>query len=333
MGYGLTLPILIGLVVGHSAKDLVRDIIPFVFLFMPLFLGWITNIRPKIVIGSVALIGIIFSLRTFYVYRDILFMPSLWGQGPPTDLLYLANSPEVLFSCLVCLGYGGKMMVERASRLKGFMLILISFIPLVAMALMMQRAGIGAVIIYILLALIFLLYTRPKIPIYFMIGICAMLALGWPYIGIVFQTLWQKTELVGLNARAEEWRAVMQILSQNPVALFLGIGWGGQFENPAVGGLTVNYTHSLISSLLLKTGILGTLIILLGCFSPVVKGGIAFLTDRFSRDFILMGAVIFPFMISVFLYASYKSLGFGLILLVFSIFLNRKLEKNDKAVS
>lgn len=332
LGYGLTLPVIIGIVAGNSISDLIRDIIPFIFLYLPLFLGWMTKTHPRLVIIAVTSIGFIFSLRTVYAYRDILWVPSLWGQGPPADLLYLANSPEVLFSCLICIGVGGKMMMERGRQLKGFILILLSFIPLIAMALMTQRAGIGAVIIFVTLCLFGLIYTRPKLAVYFLGAITVSLFSLWPFIGIVFQSLWQKTELVGLNSRAEEWSAVMHLLAQNPFALFFGFGWGGHFENPAVGGLNVNYTHSLISSLLLKTGIIGTVFILLGCFTGVVKAGFSFLKERAERDYVLMGAVIFPFIISVFLYASYKSLGFGLILLVFSIFLNRKLEKNNQAV-
>lgn len=333
LGYGLTLPVIIGIVAGNSVSDLIRDIIPFLFLCLPLFLGWMTKAHPRLVIIAVTSVGLIFSLRTVYAYRDILWVPSLWGQGPPADLLYLANSPEVLFSCLICIGFGGKMMMKKGRQLKGFILILLSIIPLIAMALMTQRAGIGAVIIFVTLCLLGLMYYRPKLAVYFLGAITVSLFLLWPFIGIVFQSLWQKTELVGLNSRAEEWSAVMHLLSQNPFALFFGFGWGGHFENPAVGGLNVNYTHSLMSSLLLKTGVIGTTFILLGCFTGVVRAGFTFLKERAERDYVLMGAVIFPFIISVFLYASYKSLGFGLILLVFSIFLNRKLEKNNQAVS
>ncbi len=70
-----------------------------------------------------------------------------------------------------------------------------------------------------------------------------------------------------------------------------------------------------------------------GMLESRYQGDVGFWYKKLWRDFILLGAVIFPFIISVFLYASYKSLGFGLILLIFSVFSNRKLEKNNQAVS
>ena len=56
--------------------------------------------------------------------------------------------------------------------------------------------------------------------------------------------------------------------------------------------------------------------------------------SRFTmEDMVLFLAVIPPFLISATLYASYKSLGFGLILLIFFIFSLRNLEKKQQAVS
>jgi hypothetical protein len=333
LGYGVSVPMIVGIIAGCSLNDIIRDIIPFLFLFLPLYFGWIGNSRPILVLSIVTCVGFIFSIRTIISYQSILFTPSLWGQGAPVDLLYLANSPEVLWAALISIGYGAFLMINKNKMIKGLGIIALSFIPLVAMALMTQRAGIGAVCVYSIILSASLIYLRPKIGLIFLCGMVGFGFFLWPVIEILFQILWQKTELVGLNSRAQEWQAVFNILSQNWMALLFGIGWGGHLENPAVGGISVNYTHSLISSLLLKTGVVGSIIILFGCFTPVAKAVCESMKGVSMREYIILGAVIFPFIISVFLYASYKSLGFGLILLVFALFLHRKLEKNDEVVS
>jgi hypothetical protein len=332
LGFGVTAPLFVAMISGHAIPEIIRDIIPFLFLFLPLFWGWIGNLRPSLVIFLVAMTGYIFSVRTLSLYHPILLTPALWGQGPPADLLYLANSPEVLFSALISIGYGAVMMCENGGRFKAFLLIVLSFLPITAMAIMTQRAGIGAVGLYSVIVVLFLMGRHPKQGCIFL-GLLGSLGLiFWPMIETIFDMLLQKTELVGFNARLEEWGAVLTLLFQNWVTLFWGIGWGGQFENPAVGGLEVNYTHSLLSALLLKTGVFGSTIILVGCFTPVKRALALSLKAPSLRETILLGAALPPLLISVFLYASYKSLGFGLILLVFALFSYRKLEKNTQAV-
>lgn len=329
--FGLALPVLSGVIRGNEISDMIRDIFPFLFLFMPLFYGWIMRDESGRFFLVMACVGIIFSLRTIWAYQDVLLSPSMWGQGPPADLLYLANSPEVLFSALYCAGKGGGLLFERRDFIAGSALISLSILPVVAMALMMQRAGLGFFVLtsFIWSGLFLYFYPRRALGLF---GILAVVGcLIWPIIEVVVMTLWQKTELVGLNSRAQEWSAVLDILNDDWTIALFGEGWGGRIENPAVGGLRVNYTHSLFSSLLLKTGIVGGGIILWGVFLPIWRA-VCHEFSRRSVDFVLVGALMSPLLISTFLYASYKSLGFGLILLAFSSFFPRKLEKNPASV-
>jgi len=326
--YGISIPILFGILNGHSSGDMTRDIIPFFFFMLPLFLGATAAHNTDNFLKCLAGLGIVFSCRTIFAYQSILFDPNMWGHSAPMDLLYLANSPEVLFSALYCIGRGGEMSFIKGARFKGMIVTLLSVLPVMAMALMAQRAGIGSVILYICLGLGVIFYHHPKRGILLSACVAILIGLlGWG-MGPAFITIWQKTEMVGLNARTEEWGAVFDILSKDGLTLLFGEGWGGRIDNPAVGGLNVNFTHSLISSLLLKTGLFGSLVIMAACFSPVIRAIQHIFPLRMNkRDFIMLGAALFPFLISVGLYASYKSLGFGLILLVFFIFPIRKLEK------
>lgn len=332
LGYGVSVPTLVAMINGNNLSDIIRDMVPFFYLMMPIFLGWIALTYPQRFLMCLAGIGVIFSVRTILAYQQILLTPSLWGQGPPADLLYLANSPEVLFSALYCMAEGGRNMMSGGRWLKGFVIATLSILPIIAMALMTQRAGVGAVMIYIMITVCLVTYHRPKWGMIFGLLLLAAGVVVWPVFEPVLVLLRQKTEIVGLNARTQEWSAVLTILSDGWANLLFGEGWGGRIENPAVGGLNVNYTHSLVSSLLLKTGLVGAVAILTACLWPVFRVLKGQLAQKPRFDLAILGAALFPLLISVFLYASYKSLGFGLILLVFFIFPIRKLEKNTQSV-
>jgi len=119
---------------------------------------------------------------------------------------------------------------------------------------------------------------------------CAALVF-YGQIGGILYALWDKTRVHGGNMRLDEGVAVLEMIGRDlPSALF-GTGWGGTFQSPAVADIRVNFTHSLPSALLLKTGLIGF--------------------DR-TVGFMLSG----PLLISSLLYASYKSLDFGFLLLL-----------------
>lgn len=329
---GLSVPLITSAINGQASEDIIRDIIPFLFLFLPLFYGWAVHENPDRFLWALGGVGLAFSLRTIWTYRDVILNPSLWGLGAPADLLYLANSPEVLFASLYCLLSGGQILYIRKRFYIGSCIILLSFIPLTAMTLMMQRAGVGLYFLSFFVASIGLLYFYPKRALLLFIFSGVFAYFLWPFLGTVGDTLIEKTQLVGFNSRFQEWTAVFDVLSSRWDHLLFGEGWGGRLENPAVGGLSVNYTHSLLSSLLLKTGVLGVAVVGFGVLAPARRIFYAFWTAQGSRLFLGI-AILSPFFVSTFLYASYKSLGFGLILLAFLTILPRKLEKNPISVS
>lgn len=80
---------------------------------------------------------------------------------------------------------------------------------------------------------------------------------------------------------------------------------------PAVGGVRINYTHIFISRMVLKTGLAGLLLRCCLYFWILCHAGAA-LATRYGL-FMTLAA---PLMIDSVLYASYKWLDFGLLLLV-----------------
>lgn len=323
--YGLSVPLLSGVIAGHEPAMIVRDVVPYLFLLLPLFYVPTLARHPTGLIITLCLLGFIFSLRALLPYHDVMDNPLLWFGRPPADLLYLANSPEVLFSALLLLGGGGVLIWTGRSLIGGMVMVLAALAPLLAMAVMMQRAGLGCVALAGSFWALAGLWLKPRrmLPVV-LVGLLILVPL-LPYLALLLEGLAYKTELVGLNSRSQEWAAVLDLTGTSLGHTLFGLGWGATFDNPAVGNLRVNYTHSLISALILKTGLCGTLIVLVYLWTLAKQA----VPELFRRP-IMVVSLAAPLGIGLLLYASYKSLGFGLVLLLLALVpAYRKLDKNQ----
>ncbi|MBL8640083.1 MAG: hypothetical protein JNK24_07005 [Alphaproteobacteria bacterium] len=337
----LFIPGLIGLVNGAQPPDIARDVVALGFLFLYLFYGGLYQSpphqsphinTPRFLMGCIVTIGVIFGMRSLLSFWQVdhhLISPeAISDPTSPPDHLYLANSPEVLCSALFLLGIGIERFFIQKRYAVGLLCLSLSLIPMLSMALMMQRASMAAIILTLFLIVWRILHTYPARCVW-MIGTASLLCwIFWDDLRNFAQLLWWKTHLVGLNSRVEEWRAVLSLVGESWASALFGHGWGTRLENPAVGGVNVLYTHSLTSALLLKTGFVGAVLTLL----PLLK----ILRDGWAalyRNQIYFLSLFLPFLISATIYASYKSLGFGLILLVFFSFANQKLVQSSPSVA
>ncbi len=312
--YGLSVPLLVGVVNGNDFAAMLRDILPFLFLFLPMFLLPLLRARPyyfRSILFAILMIGLLFALRSLMMrFYDRCFFAC------PDELLYLENMPTVLFACLLIIGVG-MSFIMRGVNMRNVVvfgvLMMITLIPIAAMVTTLQRASLGTVAIYIALLLGCFLYKSPyRAVVLFGVGATFLLVINISF-SSVFYALWDKTQNVGFNMRFQEAAAVWDVVTADPLVFLFGIGWGGQFYSPAVGGLSVNFTHNFFTTLLLKTGALGVV----ACLAYVVG-----LLERLSRVVIknpVFGlALTFPILIDLTLYASFKSLDFGLVLLLIS---------------
>jgi hypothetical protein len=328
LGYGLTVPIFLALVRGHDLVAVMRDLIPFLFLFLPMAYKDVADSKhfmpyfPRLLV----LMGLLFSLRTVgAAWRGEGF--DLWefSSSVPPDFLYLANSPEVLFAELALQAWAFHYLGMLGNWGRGVLMFFLAAIPIVAMSIMQQRAFLSVSLVYVLCLSGLVLWKNPKGFLRCLLFLGVATALLYPFLENIFSRLMLKTQLVGLNSRLQEWAAVRDILSVSAARTFFGMGWGEVFENPAVGGLPVGYTHSLLSSLWLKTGLVGV--------GLAAWAGISFLkgSERAGNKvvFWLIPALL-SVLVTLSLYASHKSLGFGLLLLLAWVLLkeNRKLEKS-----
>ncbi len=312
--YGLTVPLLSAVLSGHSMYAILRDIFPFLFMFLPLFALPLLRARPyyyRTILCAIILIALLFSLRSLVMrYASDC---ALWCTQ---DLLYLENMPTVLFTCLLLLG-GAMQCIYRRFSMRHVILACglgaLALVPFAAMAVTLQRASIGAMIIYILLILMIYLYQSPRRAfgvILFGGGLLLLMNISF---STLLTPLWDKTGRVGLNMRPQEFAAVWSVITADWLTFLFGIGWGGKFHSPAVGGLSVNFTHNFFSTVLLKMGITGLI-----CCIAYIAG----LLERLIRVIIMhpvIGlALAAPILIDLTLYASFKSLDFGLVLLLIS---------------
>ena len=315
--YGFSVSFAMGVAYNQDISIIIRDLIGFVFLLLPaLIVPYILQKveRERLFLYGVLFIGVAFSLRVLFVDFDF--------YTPKDQLLYLANSPLVLFLALFSLLKSYDIILSKVTLnnlVKAGAFGLVGLIALFAMFIDFQRASFVAVGFSFLAITLLNLYQRPlKLILPTLIGL-VFIVIFYDYGAAVLERLITKTSQVGLNMREQEFVAVWYHVKSEPFTLLFGFGWGARFESPAVGYLPVAYTHSLISYMLLKTGLVGlglTLIYLGFIFEKLCR--LVFIRP------IELNALFWPFIIPILFYASYKSFDFGLLLALILVMASRK---------
>lgn len=303
---GLSFPVIAAAVGGNSLSYVVRDLAAFLFMLLPLFLWPLLKREPKactILLYSVVALGLIFALRTRLAFPFI-------GEGH--SLYYLSNMPSVLFAAIYLAGIGlnrfscglGAFCIGRT-----LLLMALAYSCLLPMIETQQRASLGAFALSMGIVLIANFIKAPKRTALVIVALVAVIVVCWASIYGVVETLLLKTSVVGGNMRAQEWQAVWNEISGNPLSIMFGAGWGATFSDPAVADIRVNFTHGLISSMLLKMGVFGCLLAVAYVFALLYAA-----LKHLKTETVMVLALAAPILIDVFLYASFKSLDFGLVL-------------------
>jgi hypothetical protein len=321
--FGMTIPCLVGIVSGQDTNLLCRDLIAFAFLTLP-FLMWsdkrghkkelfyVKNIEHKqikLLYFAAFSIGVVF---TFRLILSIILDP-LKGFVDFSDNLYMGISPLVVLSCLLGLAGVGALLSYASIRkyiLAGALLVAACSV-LAVLYLTMQRATLIYCAVFVGVCLFYALLRRADraLPAVILTGVltCSFVSV----LTVVLSDISVKTDRVGLNMRWEELSAVIEVVTQSPRFLLLGTGWGGTFISPAAGGIEVNFTHSLLSSMLLKTGLIGLSLTMIYIWLFVQR----LYALRFYNFYVFM-ILAGPFLIPLLFYGSYKSLDYGLVLLL-----------------
>ncbi len=305
--YALCVPSIVALVDGATLSLMIRDIIALFFLCLPLFLYDFLKKkagRQDLYLKALIFIALAFSMRVLF--------PHLMWQMRTGELLYLANSPLVLFSALFLFSLSFKILFDKANT-RHFLLFCLYMgmagLASVAMFVDVQRATFIALSLTIL-SLFFIGFVKAPLKAVFLLallGACGFFLI--PFLSELFENVALKTAKVGLNMRLQEFYAVWDLLGTSWVHVLFGYGWGSSFASPAVGGVHVTYTHSLLSYMFLKTGMVGLFLCLVYLFFMFEKLSRLYFTDPVKGN-----ALIWALFIPTFFYASYKSFDFGLLL-------------------
>ncbi len=317
------LPLLRGAGLDWSGRDILRDLVPLLYLFLPVLLvAPLRGIRARAVellAGGLACAGVAFVLRW---WSEVGWAFGAIGHRAMSEgSSYLLNSPAVLFAALwlpvTAIGLLWPVTALRPGPRPPWLRLALA-LPLLLAAVLVCAALAGtvhrmALIMITLSGLGFLLWCARRTPwplLTVLGGLAAFLVLlpGAPLTGALGMVV-AKSEQVGVNERANEVAAVLDQTGRSALSLLAGDGWGALVANPAVGGWRVSYTHSFPSYLLLKTGIFGLLLML--CW-------LATLVPAFVRLALgnppLALAALPPLAGGLLFHTSFKYLCFGLLL-------------------
>ncbi len=302
----LLIPLCIALLKGNDLRDMGRDLAAVCFLGLPVLAATISKNHVMKFALAIAIAGTALALRYWLITDSFSAFRNLkHGDG----LLYLSLDPAMLFAAIyfpiLLMEISGKDL--RAWLARAFCFAA-AFLCWGALSGMMMRGaivlGLAALSLYALRH-----WRRPMVPIIMGAVALSVLILFFEPILRFVESLWEKTQAVGLNARDAEFAAIWKIQSENFLAFLFGQGWGATYASPAVGGYFVNYSHSALGFYFLKTGIIGTLVLGFYLFRIIAP-----LRRHFSHS--LLFAALPPLVLSFTLYTSYKFLGCGILLLL-----------------
>ncbi|MFV3131748.1 hypothetical protein [Niveispirillum sp. KHB5.9] len=303
-----------GLWNGWGLTDMMRDIVPMLFLSLPLLLAPVLGRLPEgkadLLADAAALAGLLFTLRWWLEAGLALSAVGAVSLGEGRH--YLLNSALVPFAA-VWLGLRATHWWLSAPTRARWLLALAagagSLCCLLALAATLHRAGLILSLTALCIGMGRFLWRRPALFIIgFLLASAALVAVGARVAGVA-ELLADKTESVGLNNRVGELLAVLEQVGRDPYAFLFGDGWGALVANPAVGWWRVSYTHSAASYFLLKLGAVG-LALMLG-LAGLLAGTVA----RAARSMpMLLLAVAPSLLLGGFLHTSFKYLCFSLLL-------------------
>lgn len=258
----LIFPLVWGLAVRQNPlNDIMRDFIPLLYLFLPVFFIPVMSKYPafwkKMCLGAICIIGISYSLRHFLGSHDQI---ENFGQEVFfTDKNYFPMDPAVLF-CATFLLIFGTLKILEGYYLSGITYFAFGYLAFASLLSIIVRGQILLVLICIILAFFLQVLNGLKNPkfwlIFFALGLLLIYGITISELpGRIFDLMAKKTENAGLlNSRDNELFAVFFNATSSIGALLQGEGWGGAV---VTFGMPFRFTHSLPTYLILKGGLLG----------------------------------------------------------------------------
>ncbi len=303
-------PLVLGLARGWSAQDIVRDVLPLFYLFLPVLLAH--RLPPHRAVTApaalLATLGVLLAAR----FLAIVGAPALGLALPPPDdgQLYLANSPAVLFAAvllpLLALDRGRPTpagLLRRLACAAGGLL------ALAALAVSLQRAALTLAGLGLAGGLLRAARRGPSggLPV-LCAGVVGLIG-GGEWLVRLVTLLAEKTRLSGFNQHMGEVAAAGLAVGGAPETVLLGLGWGALIDSPAVPGIPVSFLHALPLYILVKAGLLG--LGLLALYLAALTPGLRALGRRHPA---IALAALPALTIGLLVQPTFKWLDFGLLL-------------------
>lgn len=321
----LSVPLIVGVINAHAPGDILRDMVPVIFLILPLcFVADDDPHATEILAKITVLAGVCFALRYLWMAAPVFI--NLGWEPAHDSMLYLANSPLIPFAAIIGFAWITKTRGWFwAHRIVG---VAVFTVCLLAMAAMVQRAPLFLT----LAACGVVAFARlgPS-PLRTILVLALLTAAAWPLVPLIVQ-IWDglvaKTLAVGWNSRLTESAAVRQMIWRGDIidSLF-GYGWGSLWQSPAVAGQWVRFTHNMMTYYWLKAGLAG--LILSVVFVVVwLREGLGLL----RHNIVIALAILVPLFIHSFFYTGFKTLDYAVLLLLLSLHTKRPWQTNSPSL-
>ena len=337
----IIVPTLIGIARENGYANLIRDILPVMFMsVLPLLALLYARVAYRIddvnlLIGVILIVGTVsafqFYLGTIASFGSFeefnVWMASNYATTTPPvidvksefsktirEFWIKVFDPAVIFSAIYLICRSIEFILSKHRRLiLGILALAGGVFCGYGFSILGLRAFAGLTVLAIAIFLLHLI-AQKKVSAWQLILLGGVgLLISYPYLANLIGLLLAKQKSVGMNNKAVEFSAALDTVMATPFSLLFGVGWGGVFTNPIYANPeSTRFTHSLISFWLLKTGLVGfavmaSFVILL--FRSINLKGV-WTSSRRTAIFLAASAVI---IIGVFFEPTYKMLSFGLI--------------------
>ena len=302
----------------NDESQAVRDIIA--ALFMVMFCFGLPKLDPhafSTVSKAVFVAGLCFIARQLLEARDSLV--DLGSRNIRLNESYLLQDVIVLYSVLYAISKL-KDAIQSHNYIKGS--IYCALIALGQIAFLTQALRLNMLISFSYFLFV-LISVRGRIAKFVSI-VVILYAINLIYSNIeVFGYFLEKLQKVGGNGKVTEFVDVAKYVFHNWNVAVLGKGFGGEFFSPTYGS-NINFTHSLLSYLILKSGLIG---LFYGIFIYIfwIYFGALSVRRNYKDLQILVLTLAPPFLTQ----PTYKSFSFGIIVWMF-ISLVSKLRNETK---
>lgn len=330
----LVVPTIVG-ILRWDLSDMVRDVVPLLYIFLPMFLiPWAKKknssafVRKYLVIAMV-FAGSGFALR-YFTSQDIGY-DDLGSGVFLINLKYYSYDPMVTFTAIFGLLFA-LASFQTTSKLKLAKIVLYVGVSLLAVGSLggiAQRAPLA--ILGLCLVIFLIRYTRKSFMLvcFAIVFLLSIVIYFQDVMFALYSLLAEKNEAVGINGKTEEIELIINILSDSLSDTLFGLGWGGIYYNKVIGG-DVRFAHSIVGFYLLKTGVVGI---------SVMSFYVMWLLKRYVRllkytwrNEITQLPLIFAIgsapMIAM-LQPTYKTLSFGLILALIPVLYFEMQDKSN----